>query len=174
VFTLHGINILDVQVFTWKNNVALDIFEVSPPPDPIFEYERWAKAEQSLAKALADEIDLDAELASLLAQHRKPLPVPMHRPSEINIDNGSSSFFTIIEVFCHDFPGLLFTITNALYRSKLDVWVAKIATRADQVVDVFYVRDFDGQKVDEPRQVEAIREAIMTVLEGNGMHPGRA
>ena len=86
----------------------------------------------------------------------------MHRPSEINIDNDSSSFFTIIEVFSHDFPGLLFTITNALYRSKLDVWVAKIATRADQVVDVFYVRDFDGQKVDEPRLEMLILQCTFT------------
>ena len=173
VFTLHGINILDVQVFTWRNNVALDIFEVSPPPDPIFEYERWAKAEQSLAKALDEEIDLDAELATQLDRHRRPRPAAMLRPSEVHIDNDSSSFFTIIEVFSHDFPGLLFSITNALYRSKLDVWVAKIATRADQVVDVFYVRDFDGQKADEAHQVEAIRKAVMNVLNGNGMHTGR-
>jgi [protein-PII] uridylyltransferase len=36
----------------------------------------------------------------------------------------------------------------------------------DQVVDVFYVRDFDGQKVDAPQQVDAIKAAIMEILSG--------
>jgi [protein-PII] uridylyltransferase len=46
----------------------------------------------------------------------------------------------------------------------LDVWVAKISTKVDQVVDVFYVRDFDGQKVDSPDQVAAVKAAIYEVL----------
>jgi [protein-PII] uridylyltransferase len=66
-----------------------------------------------------------------------------------------------------DFLGLLFGITDALFSCKLDVWVAKIATKVDQVVDVFYVRDFDGQKVDSPEQVAAIEAAIKQVLEGS-------
>jgi [protein-PII] uridylyltransferase len=164
VFTLHSINILDVQVFTWRNNVALDIFEVEPPPDPIFEYERWAKAEKSLADALAGDLDLPAALKAPIERHSPRLPAEMGRPLQVNIDNESSSFFTIIEVFANDFPGLLFVVTDILFRCQLDVWVAKIATRVDQVVDVFYVRDFDGQKVDEPSQVAVIKSAIEGAL----------
>jgi [protein-PII] uridylyltransferase len=57
-------------------------------------------------------------------------------------------------------------VADALFKCGLDIWVAKIATKVDQVVDVFYVRDFDGQKVDAPHQVEAIKAAIMDVLPG--------
>jgi [protein-PII] uridylyltransferase len=39
--------------------------------------------------------------------------------------------------------------------------VAKIATKVDQVVDVFYVRDLDGEKVDDPKQVERIKSTVM-------------
>ena len=91
-------------------------------------------------------------------------PRPRHRPHKIVLDNNSSSFFTIVEVFAYDFPGLLYSITDALFRCKLDVWVAKISTKVDQVVDVFYVRDFDGQKVDSPDQVAAVKAAIEDVL----------
>jgi [protein-PII] uridylyltransferase len=42
--------------------------------------------------------------------------------------------------------------------------VAKIATNVDQVVDVFYVRDFDGQKVDDPGEAQNIKDAIYAVL----------
>ncbi len=76
------------------------------------------------------------------------------------MDNTSSSFFTIIEVFTYDFPGLLFGITDALYQCELNIWVAKIATKADQVVDVFYVWDLNGDKIDSPEQVDLIKAAI--------------
>ena len=81
-------------------------------------------------------------------------------PHKIVVDNHSSSFFTIIEVFTYDFPGLLFTVTDALFMSGLDIWLAKISTKVDQVVDVFYVRDVDGQKVDSEEQAAAIKSAI--------------
>jgi [protein-PII] uridylyltransferase len=77
------------------------------------------------------------------------------------VDNKSSSFFTIIEVFTYVFPGLLFSITDALFNCGLNIWVAKIATKADQVVDVFYVWDLNSQKIDEPDQVAAIKTAIL-------------
>ena len=86
------------------------------------------------------------------------------KPHQVTVDNTSSSFFTIIEVFTYDFPGLLFSVTDALYRCDLNIWVAKIATKADQVVDVFYVRDVNGQKVDLPDQVTDIKAAIMDRL----------
>jgi [protein-PII] uridylyltransferase len=42
--------------------------------------------------------------------------------------------------------------------------VAKIATKVDQVVDVFYVRDLSGHKVDAPDRVAAIKEALLQRL----------
>ena len=80
------------------------------------------------------------------------------------MDNTSSSFFTIIEVFTYDFPGLLFAIADSLYQCELNIWVAKIATKADQVVDVFYVWDLNGDKVDSPEQVAQIKAAILDRL----------
>ena len=80
------------------------------------------------------------------------------------VDNDSSSFFTIIEVFAYDFPGLLFRITDALFKCRLDVWVAKVATKVDQVVDVFYVRDFDGLKIDSPDHIAAIIKTVAAIL----------
>jgi len=164
VFTLNNIDILDVQVFTWRNNIALDIFEVKPPPDQIMEAEKWQRAEGNLAAALAGELNLTKALGKKLAAHRQSTP-PLHRlPHRVTVDNNSSSFFTIIEVFTYDFPGLLFNIADALFNCGLNIWVAKIATKADQVVDVFYVWDLNGQKVDTEDQVEHIKAAILDRL----------
>jgi [protein-PII] uridylyltransferase len=164
VFTLHGINILDVQVFTWKNNIALDVFTVQPPPDLLFESKTWEKAATVLEKALADELDLGTAIEARVSPRTPPQGPTAGRPSIVNVDNDASNFFTIIEVFTYDAPGLLFTITDTLFKCDLDVWVAKIATKVDQVADIFYVRDFEGQKVDDPAQVLTIKEQINLVL----------
>jgi [protein-PII] uridylyltransferase len=164
VFTLNNINILDVQVFTWRNRTALDVFEVTPPPDPIFEQEKWRRAEENLHAVLAGTLDLAAALQPRLQAGRTARPRTAKRPHRVRVDNTSSSFFTIIEVFTYDFTGLLYSITDVLFRCELDIWVAKIATKVDQVVDVFYVRDLSGQKVDAPGRVSDIKEALLQRL----------
>jgi len=103
-------------------------------------------------------------LKKRLAAYRTARSPGKGNPPRIAIDNKSSSFFTIIEVFADDFPGLLFTVTDALFRCRLDIWVAKIATEVDQVVDVFYVRDFDGHKVDSLRMETSIKQTIVRSL----------
>jgi len=168
VFTLNGVDILDAQIFTWRNNLALDIFEVKPPPDRIFEQERWQRAESHLHEALAGRLDIGARLKDRAAGGAGRAARLVSVPPKVVVDNEASSFFTIIEVFSYDFKGLLFRVTDALFRCGLDIWVAKIATKVDQVVDVFYVRDFDGQKVIEPRDVAAVKKAVLEVLPGGG------
>jgi [protein-PII] uridylyltransferase len=172
VFTLNGIDILDAQVFTWKNTIALDIFEVKPPPDQLFEAERWERAAGHLNAALDGTLDLAKALKEKMAAYRHAGQRITDRPVQVRVDNQSSSFFTILEVFAYDFPGLLFSITNCLVKCGLDIWVAKIATHVDQVVDVFYVRDFDGQKVDDPEQLAEIRDNIIQVLAGSDQGEG--
>jgi [protein-PII] uridylyltransferase len=108
VFTLNGIDILDVQVFTWRNNIALDVFEVNPPPDPIFEDERWERACRNLEDALADRLDLAVKLNRKKNDCHTDPAYTAERPTEIVVDNETSSFFTIVEVVTFDFPGLLF------------------------------------------------------------------
>lgn len=170
VFTLNNIDILDVQVFTWRNNIALDIFKVKPPPDKIMEKEKWTRTGNNLSAALSGELNLTAALGKKVNAYRnsslrKNRDIRKYKkPHRIEVDNTSSSFFTIIEVFTYDFPGLLFGITDALYQCELNIWVAKIATKADQVVDVFYVWDLNGDKVDSPDQVAQIKAAILERL----------
>ena len=164
-FTLSSINILGVHLFTWRNNVALDIFEVQAPPDPLFEDDHWQRVAQKLQQVMNDEVDLSAELKRKEGGFKSIRPYTAQRPQKVTIDNETSSFFTIVEVVAWDSPGLLYRITDALFRCGLDIWVAKIATRVDQVVDVFYVRNFDGEKADRPEEEALIIETVREVLQ---------
>ncbi|MDY6954119.1 MAG: HD domain-containing protein, partial [Thermodesulfobacteriota bacterium] len=169
VFTLHNLHILSAQIYTWRNHIALDIFQVKAPPDTILEDDTWARVKKDMKAALAGELALPAALdqkgkAYESAQRTLPKQADEGRSDKVIVDNEGSDFFTVIEIHTHDSLGLLYKITNTLYHLKLDVWVAKIATKVDQVVDVFYVRDFDGQKVDNPEEVAAIKKGIKEAL----------
>jgi [protein-PII] uridylyltransferase len=167
VFTLNNLDILDAQIHTWRNRIALDIFKVKAPPDTLFEAEAWDRVRKDLYSALIGELNLELVLDEKLKTYQSSTKSTASRPDKIVVDNSGSDFFTIIEVYTYDFPGLLYKITDALFRCNLDVWVAKIATKVDQVVDVFYVRDLDGQKVADSEQVAAIKETISQVLDSN-------
>jgi len=164
VFTLNNLDILDAQIYTWRNRIALDIFKVKAPPDNLFEDEAWARVRKNLHSALSGDLALDLVLDEKLRAYQSAFKTTASRPDKIIVENSGSDFFTIIEVYTYDSPGLLYRITDALFRCNLDVWVAKIATKVDQVLDIFYVRDLDGQKVTDLKQVNAIKAAISQVL----------
>ena len=163
-FTLNGIDVLDAQIYTWRNNAALDVFSVTPPRDLFYEERKWEQASADLRAALKGDLDLGEALRERRSDYGHKRPRVGGQPHQVAIDNDTSRFFTIIEVFTYDFPGLLFGITDTLFKCRLDVWVAKIATKVDQVVDVFYVRDFEGQKVESPDQVAGVQTALERML----------
>ena len=56
-------------------------------------------------------------------------------------------------------------MTNSLYKNALDVKIAKVATKVDQVVDIFYVRSCeDERKIESPERLEKIEKSILQTL----------
>lgn len=86
-------------------------------------------------------------------------------PLRVEVDNDSSENRTVIDVFAHDRPGLLYTVSRAIYELGLSVDLAKISTHYDQVVDVFYVREASGRKVAGPDRLRQIRDSLSSTLE---------
>ncbi len=167
VFTLNNINILDVHANTWKNGIALDIFKVNPPPEQLFEDERWQRVEKNLQDVLSGEMDLAEEMAKKPLIKKREESFVATRPNRVVVNNDGSSFYTIIEVFSYDFKGLLYSVTDAISRLGLNITVSKIATKVDQVVDVFYVRDESEEKITDPAAVARIKKEILAVLPDN-------
>lgn len=164
-FTLNSLDILGAQAFTWRNGVAIDIFRVTPPADIIFEDKSWQRIKGNFQEIIAGTIDLPQQLNDKIVKIQSRQSCPETRPIRVSVDNGSSSFFTIIEVVCDDFPGLLFSIAGVLFTHGLDIHMAKIATQIDQVADIFYVRNRDGEKLASEAETGKIAADIKTVLE---------
>jgi len=82
----------------------------------------------------------------------------------VRFDNDVSDSFTVIDVFAADRQGLLYKITDTLWQLNLHIYFSRIATNADQVVDVFYIKNQDGAKITDPEQKESVRQQLMSVL----------
>jgi [protein-PII] uridylyltransferase len=164
VLALNNINILGAQIFTRSDKIALDILQVQPPIDPLFVEETWDKVYEQLSKVIGGKLSLDYRLAQkkpALQISSTPITAP---ESQVEIDNQGSDFHTILEIFTQDRLGLLYTITKTLFEVELNIHFAKISTKVDQVVDVFYVTDLEGQKLYDQERLDEIQKAILFAL----------
>lgn len=165
VFTLNDLDILYAQVYTWGHATALDIFTVKPFFDLTREEERWERVKKSINEVLAGELDIHGALtAKEFNPAIKKRITLSDKPDRVEVDNRGSSFFSIIEVYSDDFPGLLFAVTDAIFHLDLNIHYAKITTHVDQVVDIFYVRTVEGQKVTEDDAIARIKETILQAI----------
>ena len=80
------------------------------------------------------------------------------------VDNKASASHTVIEVNGRDRPGLLYEVTRELTRLNLQISSAKISTYGEKVVDVFYVKNLFGHKVEQPAKLTEIRNTLEAVL----------
>jgi [protein-PII] uridylyltransferase len=84
----------------------------------------------------------------------------------VRIDNHQSHDFTIVEVFTFDRTGLLYSLARKLHDLGLVIRNAKIGTYIDQVVDVFYVTDRNGQKIHDSGYLDHIHHEMYHAAEG--------
>jgi [protein-PII] uridylyltransferase len=80
---------------------------------------------------------------------------------KVAVDNDCSQHYTVIDVFATDTQGLLYTLASALHNLGLTVHLARIDTSVNQVVDVFYVRDEFGRKLEDPVRIETVRRTLL-------------
>jgi len=137
---------------------------VTPPLDPIHTEEIWERIKKNLAETFEGRLPLSERLQQKAEPSILSRKKTLRRQTQVIVDNSSSDFFTLIEVFADDRIGLLYKITHTLFTLKIDIRVAKIATKGDQVADVFYVLDLEGQKVMEQAKEEEIRDVLLREL----------
>jgi [protein-PII] uridylyltransferase len=161
--TLNQLDIRRAKTHTKKNGVAFQTFEVAALK-PGMEIS-WEQVMADLEKALEGRLALDYRLAVLAAEQKRERKWAPAKPDEVVVDNHSSDQYTIIEVYTTDRPGLLYSITRTLLDLHLQVFLAKISTRMDQVADIFYVLTQEGQRVEDPEHAEEIKNALLFSLQ---------
>jgi [protein-PII] uridylyltransferase len=166
---VSGANIVDARIMTMSNGMALDTFWVQDLAGRAFDRpDKLARLAVVFEKVLTGDLKPHREL--------ERLPAPPSRARaftvapRVLIDNRVSALHTVIEVNGRDRPGLLFELTRELTRLSLQVSSAKISTYGEKVVDVFYVKNLFGHKVEHPAKLAEIHKALEAVL-ARGLSP---
>jgi [protein-PII] uridylyltransferase len=157
-----GGNIVDAQIFTTTDGLALDTISISREFDRDEDEERRAAR---IAEGIERALRGDVKLPEVVARHGiKDRYSPFTVAPEINVNNVWSDRHTVIEVSGLDRPALLYDLTNKISRLNLNIASAHIATFGERVVDVFYVTDLTGAKVKSSQRAGAIRKALRLVF----------
>ncbi len=164
VFALHNMKILSANIFTLKNGLAFDIYEVTNPLDPLHEAESWDKAHRDLSLALEDRLPLD-ELIREKGSAVYPDGYKSPMAKKVKIDNDISDFFTVIEISAGTRIDLIYDLAKKMFSLELDIRFARINSDEEKITGAFYVRDFAGQKVYGDEQTEKIRNEILEALD---------
>jgi len=159
-----GTSIVDAHIFTTADGMALDSIGFQDS------YERGAVTSKAKLQRIKANIELalrgDLSLETAL-EGRRTLPeradVFQVEP-RVFINNQASRTHSVIEVNGRDRPGLLFDVAKALKELVLIIHSAHISTYGERVVDVFYVKDVFGMKIQQKPKQKRIREKLTQVL----------
>lgn len=162
VLTAKRMEILSAQISTSQDRVIVDSYHVLDHDYtgevPAFRIE---EVSQAIRRVLAGEITVEDLMRSHRRYNLDGLDGPVSNlPMRVVIDNDSSERCTILDVFAHDRPGLLYTIAKTIVDLDLSVMLAKISTHFDQIVDVFYITGADGEKIRDGRRLVDIRQQL--------------
>lgn len=160
VLALHSLSIVASEVHTDIGGVALEWFRCVGPRGLTIEEDRWRRVDKDLQDGLRGRLALDARLAKKRAEENRR-SLGKQEPPRVLTDLDASEDMTVVEVHAADRLGLLHDITAALQECGVDVHRAKIATYGDDIVDVFYVRNLDGEKITDRGHLAEIERAIL-------------
>jgi [protein-PII] uridylyltransferase len=162
VLALHNLNVLAAQIFTWSDGTVVDTIEVSSGISENYAGQDWQALARDLKMTVNQRLGLEHRLNRKLAPLRKKVGRTEKRlDAKIEIDNKSSEIYTIIEAYGDDRIGMLYEITRTLSDFGINIFRARIGCRADQVVDVFYVLDYDGRKIKDPEFQKELKQGLL-------------
>jgi [protein-PII] uridylyltransferase len=161
VLSVHGLDILSAEAHSDEQGMAASRFHLREIP-----ISGWSSVVRDVKAAFDGEFDIDARLrerAETYSRRRQESALGP-QPPQVHFDDRASSDATVIEIHAPDRIGLLRDITKVFADARLDIRHARIATLGDNVVDTFYVRDANGERISTIDQRSALSQRILKLL----------
>lgn len=164
VLAVNDVNIQDAKIFTRKDGIVIDTFNVVDfRSHQKIEEERYKKIETDLKRVVAGLLQLNKEVASMKSKWWRIESKFFKRTGQVKIVFEKHEKYTIIDIFSPDRLGFLFQVTNKMNELGLNIYFAKISTRGDDIVDSFYVLDRNRKKI-SPNDYEFIKSELKSTI----------
>jgi [protein-PII] uridylyltransferase len=171
--TAAGANIVDAQIFTTTDGRALDSISVGREfDDDIDERRRARRIGDLIEQSLSGSVRLPEIVASKARPRARVRAFSLE--TSILVDNSWSDQFTVVEASGLDRPGLLYDLTRAISDLNLNIASAHIVTFGERAVDVFYVTDLTGSKIENASRQAAIGRRLRAAFDGAAAAGGPA
>ena len=159
-----GYDVVSAKIITRSDGYALDTFFIqNKEKKPISEDYLRKKLVKNISLGLEGNFDIEKALSikweEIPARFRA-----VKAPTRILVDNKTSENFTILDIKCKNAPGVLYKITKTLTSLGIQINTANVSTYGDRVVDIFYIKNAFGSKVDDERTIEKIKISISKIL----------
>jgi [protein-PII] uridylyltransferase len=159
-------NIIGAQVYTTNDGMALDTITLNRRfKEDEDETRSVTHIGTLITKALKGEIVLSEALAALDEKTASRMErTAFTLVPEVSLNNGWSHRHTMIEFSGLDRPGLLHSLTSTLSALNLNITSAHIVTFGEKAVDVFYVSDLMGGKIEREDRQKLIQKKLLAVF----------
>jgi [protein-PII] uridylyltransferase len=162
---INDLNIHDAKIFTRKDGIVIDSFNVTDfRTGEIVDKNRYEKIEKHLGMTIKNELQISKEFSKVKSKWWRLESKLFKRKGKIKIVFEKHDKYTIIDVFSPDRLGLLYQITKKMNELGLSIYFAKINTKADDIVDSFYILDRYKKKV-SPNEYELITHELTLTIE---------
>ena len=161
--TLSGVSIVDAKIVTTMDGMALDTFYIQDSDGrAVPEQDRLIKLAENIEATIKRGLNPQKSLS------RKPRLTSRTSVFQVEprvlIDNQASGLYTVVEVNARDRPRLLYDVARAFAELDLSVTSAHIQTFGERAVDVFYVKDKFGLKIEQTRQLDRLSVRLTAAL----------
>lgn len=176
--TAHSLNILDAKIYcrlsAETGREAVDFFRVLPIKvggPPSLDAGELAMLSSTIVGVLRGKIDLRT-----LRNRAVPTWRPIARPETTVYFEGESDGAAQLMIETDDQPGLLASVTNALFKANVSIVWSNVATIGGRVRDEFHLRDRDGERLTELRKDAVVAQVVaaLDLLEPSKVQPTHA
>jgi UTP:GlnB (protein PII) uridylyltransferase len=91
--------------------------------------------------------------------------------TRVRFERGEGGELPVLIVEALDHPGLLLTVTGALFRAGVQIVSSRVATEGERATDRFQLAELDGAPLDPQRQLE-VQTAVLAAIESSGRQRG--
>lgn len=143
-FAANGIDVLEARMHTRADGLVVDSFQVRDDrTGTTLDPDRWERALHDIEAATAGRLDMVSKVEARASAYASEPTTDEEPVVRCSVDPATGD--VVVAVKCSDRIGRLAEILGAIADCGLEVRLAKLDSRGDELIDMFHVRGGDAE-----------------------------